>query len=111
MGYTYVRDTEARLRNEQNTVLDEVKTSLATAIAQIAKMDATTTAQIAKMDATMTAQIAQMDGKFDKKFDQLDKDIFKSNTVGVFIIAILVTTQPKLLEFFSFIASIFKFSV
>ena len=89
MGYTYVRDTEARLRNEQNTVLNEVKTSL----------------------AAMTAQIAQMDGKFDKKFDQLDKDIFKSNTVGVFIIAILVITQPKLLEFFSFIASIFKFSV
>ena len=86
MGFTYVRDMEARLRNEQNTVLHEVKTALVSMTTQIAQMDG-------KL-AQMGAKFAQMDAKFDQKFDKLDKDIFKSNTVGVFIIAILVITQP-----------------
>ena len=76
---------EARLRNEQNTVLSEVKTAL----------------------ATLDAKFVQ----FDAKLEKVDRDIFRTNAVVVSILGIIVVTQPKLLEMFSFIASILKFSV
>ena len=76
MGYTYVRDMEAILRNEQNTVLSEVKTALTT------------------LTINMDGKFAQIEAKLGK----VDRDIFRTNAVGVFILGIIVLTQPKLLE-------------